>query len=132
MYTMKEVCNEIGMTYETLKFYCNEGLVPNVKRDKNNYRYFDEKNIAWLKGLQCLRKCGMGMKEMKEYMSYCMQGPTSIPERKVMLDQTKESLLLKVEEIYECIDYIDNKQSFYDDVLSGKIKYTSNLIDFEE
>ncbi|MEG0366003.1 MAG: MerR family transcriptional regulator [Coprobacillus sp.] len=132
MYTMKEVCNEIGMTYETLKFYCNEGLVPNVKRDKNNYRYFDEKNIAWLKGLQCLRKCGMGMKETKQYMNYCMQGPASIPERKVMLDQTKESLLLKVEEIYKCIDYIDNKQSFYDDVLSGKIKYTSNLIDFEE
>ena len=31
MYTMKDVCHETGMTYETLKFYCNEGLVPNVK-----------------------------------------------------------------------------------------------------
>ncbi len=54
MCTMKEVCKEIGMNYETLKFYCKEGLVPNVKRDKNNYRNFDEKNIAWLKGIQCL------------------------------------------------------------------------------
>lgn len=43
MCTMKEVCKEIGMNYETLKFYCKEGLVPNVKRDKNNYRNFDEK-----------------------------------------------------------------------------------------
>lgn len=34
MCTMKEVCKEIGMNYETLKFYCKEGLVPNVKRDK--------------------------------------------------------------------------------------------------
>ncbi|MEG0275607.1 MAG: MerR family transcriptional regulator [Coprobacillus sp.] len=132
MCTMKEVCNEVGMTYETLKFYCNEGLVPNVKRDKNNYRDFDEKNIAWLKGLQCLRKCGMGIKEMKQYMNYCMQGPDSIPERKVMLDQTKESLLRKVEEIYECIDFIDNKQTFYNDVLDGKIKYTSNLIKLKD
>ena len=33
MYTMKEVCKETGMTYEGLKFYCNQGLVPNVKRD---------------------------------------------------------------------------------------------------
>ena len=31
----------------------------------------------------------------------------------------------------ECIDFIDNKQSFYDDVLDGKIKYISNLIDIE-
>lgn len=132
MCTMKAVCNEVGMTYETLKFYCNEGLVPNVKREKNNYRDFDEKNIAWLKGLQCLRKCGMGIKEMKQYMNYCMQGRDSIPERKIMLDQTKESLLLKVEELYESINFIDNKQTFYDDVLSGKIKYTSHLIDIED
>ena len=27
MCTMKEVCKEIGMNYETLKFYCKEGLV---------------------------------------------------------------------------------------------------------
>lgn len=32
MYSMKEVCNATGMKYETLKYYCNEGLVPNVKR----------------------------------------------------------------------------------------------------
>ena len=41
MYTMMQVCREVGMTYQTLKFYCNEGLVPNVKRDKNNRRIFD-------------------------------------------------------------------------------------------
>lgn len=30
MYSMKETCKQVGMTYETLKFYCNEGLIPNV------------------------------------------------------------------------------------------------------
>ena len=33
---MKDVCKQVEMPYETLKFYCNEGLVPNVKRDKTN------------------------------------------------------------------------------------------------
>ncbi len=33
MYTMREVSKETVMTYEWLKFYCNQGLVPNVKRD---------------------------------------------------------------------------------------------------
>ena len=46
MYTMKEVCRETGMTYEALKFYCNEGLVPNVKRDANNHRVFDDRDVA--------------------------------------------------------------------------------------
>lgn len=129
MCTTKEVCQEVGISYETLKFYCKEGLVPNVKRDKNNYRIFDEKNIAWLKGLQCLRKCGMSIKDMKLYMNYCIEGSSTIVQRKEMLAKSKESLLKKINELDECINFIDNKQSFYDDVLDGKIKYVSNLVD---
>ena len=132
MFTPKGVCEEVGISYETLKFYCKEGLVPNVKRDKNNYRIFDEKNIAWLKGLQCLKKCGMSIKDMKLYMNYCMEGPSTIPERKEILNKLNESLVKKINDLNECIHFIENKQTFYDDVLDGKIKYISNLIDIED
>ncbi|WP_196001911.1 MerR family transcriptional regulator [Clostridium sp. 1001271B_151109_B4] len=131
MYTSKYVCEQVGISYETLKFYCKEGLVPNVKRDKNNYRIFDDKNIAWLKGLQCLRKCGMSIKDMKLYMNHCIEGPSTIPQRKEMLNKSRESLLKKINELNEYIDFIDNKQAFYNDVLNGKTKYISNLIDIE-
>jgi len=125
---MKEACEQVGITYETLRFYCNEGLVPNVKRDKNNYRNFDERNIKWLKSLQCLKKCGMGVQDMKRYMELCLEGVSSIPERKELLAARKELLLKQINEIHESIDYIDRKQAFFDGVLSGTIEYTSNLI----
>ena len=85
MYTMMQVCRELDMTYQTLKFYCNQGLVPNVKRDKNNRRVFDEKNVKWIKDLTCLKKCGMSIQEMKEYLDLCLQGESSITSRKEML-----------------------------------------------
>lgn len=129
MYTMKQTCQQVGMTYETLKFYCNEGLVPNVKRDQNNYRCFDEKDIAWLKGLQCLRKCGMSLNDMKRYMADCLKGKSSIPNRKQLLMETKQELMRRMEEINESIEYIDYKLKFYDDVLEGKVPYISNLLD---
>ena len=66
--------------------------------------------------------------EMKQYTELCLQGKSSIPERKQMLSHKKELLLEKLKEINECIDYINNKQTFYDNVLSGKEKYKSNLI----
>lgn len=128
MYSMKAVCKETNMPYETLKFYCNEGLVPNVKRNSSNYRIFDDNDIAWIKSLSCLKKCGMSIAEMKEYVELCLRGEASIPERKVILQHRKELLLSKLQELNDCIDYIDTKQKFYDDVLSGKLKYTSNLI----
>ena len=128
MYTMKDVCLETGMAYETLKFSCNEGLVPNVKRNANNYRIFDDKDVAWIKSLSCLKNCGMSIQEMKEYIELCLKGAASIPERKVMLDKKKADLLVRMTEIQASIDYIDNKQIFYDDVLAGRTEYRSNLL----
>ena len=47
-YTMKQACKLTGMNYEALKFYCNSGLVPGLKRDQNNRRVFDERCIAYI------------------------------------------------------------------------------------
>lgn len=132
MYSMKEVCQKVGMTYETLKFYCNEGLVPNVKRDKNNYRIFDDRDINWLNSLSCLKNCGMSIQDMKIYLSLCLKGKSTIPERKVMLDKQKAALIIKISELNGCVDFIDNKQQFYDDVLEERVKYNSNLINVED
>ncbi len=132
MYTMKEVCEKLDMTYETLKYYCNEGLVPNVKRDKNNHRIFDENTVNWISSLSCLKKCGMSIQDMKKYLAYCLQGKSSIPQRKEMLALQRKFLVNKINELNESIDYIDWKQNFYDDVMSGKIPYESYLIDTTE
>ncbi len=128
MYSMKEACRLTGMTYENLKFYCNEGLVPNVKRDHHNYRIFDDHDIQWIKSLNCLKNCGMSIAEMKEYLALCLKGEASIPERQVILAKKKEALLRSMTELQKAVDYIDWKQSFYQDVLSGKTEYFSNLI----
>lgn len=69
----------------------------------------------------------MSISEMKEYLDLCMEGPSTIPERKIMLSQKRENLIEKLKEIQEAIDYIDEKQQFYDDVLDEKIEYVSNL-----
>ena len=132
MYTMMQVCRKLDMTYQTLKYYCNEGLVPNVKRDKNNRRIFDEHDVNWIKVLSCLKKCDFSIQEMKEYLELCLQGPSTIEIRKEMLSKKRKSLEDTIQQLEESIDYIDWKQNFYDDVLSGKKPYVSNLINLDK
>ena len=129
---MMQVCKETNLTYQALKFYCNEGLVPNVKRDKNNRRIFDERDVKWIKDLVCLKKCGMSIQEMKVYLDLCLKGESTIPQRKEMLDQKQKELNQQIAELKDCVAYIDWKQGFYDEVLSGKRPYVSNLIRVEE
>ena len=132
LYTMMQVCKETNMTYQALKYYCNEGLIPNVKRDNNNRRVFDERDVKQIKDLVCLKRCGMSIQEMKDYLELCLQGESSIPQRKEMLAQKQEALRVSIRELEDSVSYIDWKQNFYDEVLSGKRPYVSNLIRVEE
>ena len=132
MYTMMQVCRELDMTYQTLKYYCNEGLVPGVKRDGNNRRVFDERDEKWIKDLTCLKKCGMSILEMKEYLELCLHGESTIMQRKEMLTKKRQALLGSIKELEDSVAYIDWKQKFYDEVLSGARPYVSNLIRAEE
>lgn len=131
MYTMKEACEKTGLTYETLKFYCNQGLVPNVKRDSQNRRVFADRDIDWINSLGCLKNCGMGIQEMKQYIALCLRGTDSIPERKLILERKRRELEASMARMKESIAYIDWKQEFYDDVLAGRTEYHSNLLPTE-
>lgn len=131
IYSMKETCELTGLSYDTLKYYCNEGLIPNVKRNKSNYRIFNDNDINWIKNLLCLKNCDMGITEMREYIKLCLIGKDSIPERKKILDSKLQELECKKQEIQKSIDFVQRKQIFYDNVLSGKEKYFSYLINAE-
>lgn len=123
IYSMKEVSEITVFSYDTLKHYSNEGLIADVKRDKNNYRIFDEKKLAGLK-----KKYGMSNKEIKVYMKLCKKGISSIPERKEILNKKLNELEKEIDRIRESIDYINFKKQFYDDVISGKKEYFNYLV----
>lgn len=128
IYTMMQAYKETGMTYQSLKFYCNEGLIPNVKRDSINRRIFDDRDIAWIKSLTCLKNCGLSIQEMKEYTKLCLEGESTIPQRKAMLAEKRVQLQENIAALMASVEYIDKKQEFYDEVLEGKREYFSNLI----
>lgn len=121
MYTMQEACNKTGLSYETLKYYCKQGLVPDVMRDSLNRRIFSEHNIAWINQLNCLKKCGMSMEEMKKYQVLCQLGKKTVAERKAILERKRAELEETRKQIEEALFYIDKKQAFFDNVLTGKV-----------
>lgn len=69
---------------------------------------------------------------MKEYIKLCLAGESSIPQRKEILKIKQEALYKQMKLLQESIDYIDWRQGFYDDVLSGKTPYFTNLINNDD
>ena len=106
--SLKETCEKARFSYDTLKFYCNEGLIPNVNRNKSNYRVFDDNDINWIKNLSCLKKCGMNIIEMKKYLDLCLKGKSSIPQRKKVLDIKLQELEERKKEYFSYLIKIEN------------------------
>lgn len=50
----------------------------------------------------------------------------------MILAEKKDLLIQELNKIQDSINYIDWKQEFYNDVLSGKTKYYSNLINRDD
>ena len=70
----------------------------------------------------------MSIAEMKEYLALCLEGEDSIPKRKIILQNKREALLQSIDKLQQSIAFIDWKQNFYDEVLSGKTEYYSNWV----
>ena len=69
---------------------------------------------------------------MKAYLDLCLQGQSTIPQRKELLTEKQKTLKATIKELEDSVAYIDWKQNFYDEVLSGKRPYISNLVRQED
>ena len=126
MLTVKEVAKKFNISEHTIRYYSDENLIPDLKRDKNNNRMFDETSINWLQGIICLRNCGMSIKSIKEYVELCLIGDSTVKERKNIILEQKAIIDKQIEKLNESSMFLNHKLEIYDKVLSNQIKDPTN------
>lgn len=117
-YTMKNVCENLNLTVHTVRHYCDMGLVPNLRHDKNGNRIFDEESINWLQAAKFLRSSGLSIPEIRHYFSLCQSGKSTLNERMNILIQLKSESEKELAELKQRID-----------CLSDKIAHCRNIMD---
>lgn len=69
MKSVKEVCDELGITRKTLFYYDKVGLLkPSYREGSQKYKYYNPKAIERLSTIRLLRSVGMKIEEIKEYL----------------------------------------------------------------
>lgn len=125
-YTVKEIADKMGMTEHTIRFYTDKGLLP-CSRDKNNRRVFDDESINWLKGIQCLRNCGVSIEDIKVYSDLCLlDSPEALQKRYQFMKEQRELAYQRIREAQELAAYMDAKVQHYEDILAGKVSDDTN------
>lgn len=126
MLTVKEVASKFNISEHTIRYYSDQNLIPELKRDKNNNRVFDENSLNWLQGVIYLRNCGMSIKSIKEYVDLCLIGDSTVVQRKNIILEQKNIIDKKIVKLQECSNYLDQKSKIYDKVISKEIKDPTN------
>lgn len=125
-YTVKEIAGKMGMTEHTIRFYTDKGLLP-CARDKNNRRMFDDESVNWLKGIQCLRNCGVSIEDIKAYSDLCLSDSSdALQKRYQFMKEQRELAYQRLQEAQELAAYIDAKVQHYEDILAGKLSDDTN------
>lgn len=68
VYTVGEMAKLLGVAASTLRYYDKEGLLPFVERSSGGIRMFRESDIEWLQVIGCMKKAGMSIKDIRQYI----------------------------------------------------------------
>ena len=116
MYTIGQVSKKFGLPISTLRYYDKEGLFPNMQRI-SGIRKFDEKEIEAIRIIECLKKSGMEIKDIKLFMELCVQGSETYLQRKELFLKQKEILEAEIKRMNQALDMIIFKCWYYDQAI---------------
>ena len=88
MYTIGQVSEMYNLPISTLRYYDKEGFFPNLMR-KGNIRYFSDDELEAIRVIECLKRSGLEIKDIKQFFQWVMEGPSSYGKRKRCLRPEK-------------------------------------------
>ncbi|EOL43780.1 MerR family transcriptional regulator [Enterococcus caccae] len=117
-YKIHEFSKMTGLTPYTLRFYEKEGLI-SVKRDQNNIRIYDDRNKEWIDFFMHLKKTGMTIVDLKQYLVWWHEGDSTNQNRLDLLKKQKKIALNEMKQIQEGINMLDYKINVYTKRVQG-------------
>lgn len=116
MYTIGEVSEISGLPVSTLRYYDKEGLFPNMQRE-SGIRKFGENELETLQVIECLKKSGLKLKDIKQFMQWCVQGNETYRQRKDLFVKQKEAVKSEIERMNRTLDMLEYKCWYYEEAI---------------
>ncbi|MDI4645120.1 MerR family transcriptional regulator [Cohnella hashimotonis] len=111
---MKHVVENFNITAKTLRFYEEQGILPNVSRDEIGRRVYSEGHLDWISFIRCLRETGMSLAQIKEYKDLYGKGNLTFSQRQEMLVKHKIEVQKKIEDELKYLEELNYKIAMYD------------------
>lgn len=116
MYTIGQISEMFHLPISTIRYYDKEGLFPNMERS-SGIRKFGEKEIEALRIIECLKKSGMEIKDIKQFMEWCSEGSCTYPQRRNLFLKQKKAVENEINRMERVLDMLRFKCWYYEQAI---------------
>lgn len=116
MYTIGQISEMFGLPVSTLRYYDKEGLFPGLQRT-SGIRQFSETEIETLRVIECLKKSGLEIKDIKLFMQWCAEGSDTYPQRLELFVSQKTAVEQEMERMNRVLDMLKFKCWYYQEAI---------------
>lgn len=116
MYTIGQVSEMFGLPISTLRYYDKQGLFPGMER-VSGIRRFGDAEIEALRVIECLKKSGLEIKDIKQFMDWCVEGASTYPQRRGLFERQKKSLETEIARMNRVLDMLKFKCWYYEQAM---------------
>ena len=116
MYTIGQVADMFGLPVSTLRYYDKQGLFPELERT-SGIRRFGDTELEALRVIECLKKAGMEIKDIRLFMEWCSEGPSTYPKRKAMFEERKAHMESEIANMNRALDMLKFKCWYYEQAI---------------
>ncbi len=132
-YSISQAAEKTGLTVSTLRYYESEGLLPFVDRTSGGQRVFKDEDFSWLSVIECLKSSGVSIREIKQYIDWCMEGDSTLCQRRDLFVRQKERVEAQIAEYQKNLEKINYKIWYYEQAVARGTEggQTANCAAFE-
>ena len=116
MYSIGQVAEMFGLPISTLRYYDKQGLFPQMER-VSGIRKFSETEIEALRVIECLKKSGLEIKDIKQFMDWCVEGASTYPQRKALFEKQRKRLEAELIHMNKVLDMLKFKCWYYEQAM---------------
>lgn len=116
MYSIGQVAEMFGLPVSTLCYYDKQGLFPGMERS-SGVRRFSEAELEKLRVIQCLKETGMEIREIRQFMEWCAEGPSTFPQRRALFESRKAHMEDVLRRMNRTLDMLKFKCWYYEQAM---------------
>lgn len=116
MYTIGQVSKMFGLPISTLRYYDKQGLFPEMERE-SGIRKFSDTELETLRVIECLKKSGLEIKDIKQFMDWCVEGPSSYSKRRDLFVKQRETVESEIAHMNKVLDMLKFKCWYYEQAM---------------